>query len=498
MGIFSKTVDYNLILEKILEGKRFSESTKSILLSMLYKIETSYDDYAKVKNISVTKSQFLSDVVRIINEYFEVVKNVEPLSKEASILEKNGVMAITNEKERTVLAYPTESAMLYAVSDIQPKYFYVSDEFVFKNEFQEMLVEGSNLNVLEILENFNGWSWNPKLRIENGYVSNIIYQNLIMLFGFDFIEMCKNSASKEYDITKTIKNYSKNYYNSLIEVIYLKNKNKKYDSMIKSKISSLTKNIKASENIEKLEANMNSLLKKIEKIDNITKNKELLNKSLTLKNLKLKEEEKITDVKEYLKVLKNEKNKYIEKINKIEELKDNKKISQYKNEVEIYEKLLSLDKTLEDSIIDLQKIFIKNLFQKTKEMKTRDDLIDIIFKVRYYRNIYISNEKNIKSYLELEKMLSKILKNIITLGTKNAFIRMISYNVNLNYTIIMNCLDSKCIDLDKLKFKLDVIDKKIIVEVFDNEIFEKNFETNYSGENPELTIRKKKNIRVFI
>ena len=76
--------------------------------------------------------------------------------------------------------------------------------------------------------------------------------------------------------------------------------------------------------------------------------------------------------------------------------------------------------------------------------------------------------------------------------------RMISYDVNLNYKIIMNCLDSNCIDLDKLKFKLDIMEKTISVEVFDNEIFEKKFEIMFTGENPELTVRKKKNIRVFI
>lgn len=498
MGIFSKTIDYNLILEKILEGKNFSESVKSILLSMLYKIEMSYEDYAKVKNIKVTKSQFISDVVRIINEYFEFVKNVEPFSKEASILEKNKCIAITNELERTVLAYPTESSMLYAVADIAPKYFYINDDFVLKNEFQKMLVEGNNLNTLELLENFNGWSWNPKLRFENGYISNIVYQNLIMMLGFEFVEMCKFSATKEYDITKNIKNYSKQYYNSLIEVIYLNNKNSKLDLEIKSKISILKKIIKDVDNMEQLQEKKKKILKKIEKIDNIIKNKTTLNKAFELKNSKLKEEKKIKDINDFLKVLKNEKKEYIEIINNLESIEDLKKIIQYKKQLEKYEYLIALNKNLEDANLELQKIFIKILFQKSKEIKTREEFIDIIFKIRYYRNIYMTNEKAVKDYPELEKMINKILKNIITLGTKNACIRMTSYNVDLNYQIIMNCLDSNCIDLDKLKFKLDIVEKNIIVEVFDNEIFEKTFKIKLNTENPELTIRKKKNIKVFI
>ena len=47
--IFSKLniKDYNNELEKILEKKSFSEGTKNILLNILYKMETSYDDYNK-------------------------------------------------------------------------------------------------------------------------------------------------------------------------------------------------------------------------------------------------------------------------------------------------------------------------------------------------------------------------------------------------------------------------------------------------------------------
>lgn len=40
--ILFKIRDYNNELEKILEKKSFSESTKNLLLSMLYKIETAY------------------------------------------------------------------------------------------------------------------------------------------------------------------------------------------------------------------------------------------------------------------------------------------------------------------------------------------------------------------------------------------------------------------------------------------------------------------------
>lgn len=41
--------DYNNQLERILSKKNYSAETKNLLLNMLYKIETSYEDYNKVK-----------------------------------------------------------------------------------------------------------------------------------------------------------------------------------------------------------------------------------------------------------------------------------------------------------------------------------------------------------------------------------------------------------------------------------------------------------------
>ena len=182
MGLFSKTIDYNLKLEEVLDKKRFSANIKSLLLSMLYKIETSYPDYAKVKHISKTKENFLLEIIDIVEEFFDTVKSAEPGSKEANMLKKYKVLAITNENERSVLTYPTERALLYSIADIEPKYFYIED-FAFKSEFQQMLVEGYNLNILEIIDDFSGWSWDPKSSSDKKYVSNIIFQNLLMLFG---------------------------------------------------------------------------------------------------------------------------------------------------------------------------------------------------------------------------------------------------------------------------------------------------------------------------
>ena len=60
MKLFWHDSDYNLILEKILDSKYFSSNTKSLLFSMIYKLEEFYTDYQMVKNIDSTKNEFLN------------------------------------------------------------------------------------------------------------------------------------------------------------------------------------------------------------------------------------------------------------------------------------------------------------------------------------------------------------------------------------------------------------------------------------------------------
>ena len=55
--------DYNNELEKVLEKKTYAENVKSILLSVLYKLETSYKDYKQVKQDVVTKEELIENVI---------------------------------------------------------------------------------------------------------------------------------------------------------------------------------------------------------------------------------------------------------------------------------------------------------------------------------------------------------------------------------------------------------------------------------------------------
>ena len=88
--------DYNNILEGILEKKDFSANVKNLLLNMFYKIETSYDDYNKVKVETATKTQYIEELLYVIENFCNKIRLVKPQSAESKILEE---MNLDNYKD---------------------------------------------------------------------------------------------------------------------------------------------------------------------------------------------------------------------------------------------------------------------------------------------------------------------------------------------------------------------------------------------------------------
>lgn len=204
MKLFSKINEYNTILEEILETKYFSSDVKNLILSMVYKIENSYNDYSRVKRVRKNKEDYILELIKIIRDYTDNIKLVDSNKENSKLLKENSVLALTNEKERSVLSYHTEKALLYALSDIKPKYFYINNSFVFKNGFHKMLVYGYNKNNLELITDFNGWSWDISTKYSN-YIYNLMYQNLLMIMGSNFLEQWMNYNSSKINFLDNIK-----------------------------------------------------------------------------------------------------------------------------------------------------------------------------------------------------------------------------------------------------------------------------------------------------
>lgn len=115
--IFSKMKVKNPknVLEEVLETKNFSEDVKSLLLSMLYKIDIGYEDYKTVKVYSKSKKEFMSEIISGISSDCNSIKFLDDKRK--------------NNNSNDILVQHNEKSLLYNIANASIKGFYVQDKY---------------------------------------------------------------------------------------------------------------------------------------------------------------------------------------------------------------------------------------------------------------------------------------------------------------------------------------------------------------------------------
>lgn len=506
MGIFSKLKDYNSELEAVLDRKYFSSNIKNLLLSMIYKIENSYSDYEKVKRVVSSRDEFLTEIVDIINKYLDNVKVVEPESNGAKLLVKNNVLALTNEKERSLLAYPTEISLLYGISDIVPKYFYVKNEVIFKKLIQDMLVEGYNTNNLEILINFNGWSWDTKSKSNGKYVNNLIYQNFLFICGEAFLKDWRNSSSTKIDYFEEIENrisrLDKNnkFLSYMCKILYSKANQKEKDIItkaLKEKKKELTKISNKDRFLESMRNKKAKYSVALQKLDSILNNSKLLEKEFKKRNNKLEEDKKIANIQIFENMLIREKEKIFVGYKEASDLSLPVNYLRYKSKLEDYNEIYTDKESLDKNIIELEKCFLKLMEQKVINATTNYEIINNIYILRYLKNINLNKDYQIRDIPSLNREINKILKLAITRACKSGIIKIISMDININYEIIKFAIDSRIIDLDDIKLFLELDKDELIIKVYDKEVFDKETKIKFLGDKKDFDIKLKKQVKLF-
>ena len=146
--------DYNNELEKVLETKQFDEHVKSTLLSILYKIEAAYKDLETVKKDVQTKEEYVANIIEIIKNNCDSIKIIRMNDEENKI--PNNKTYIVDKENKTIIAYPIERKILYAIAKISKKDKIIKDDYFLINEtLSELINVGNNINMVEPLRDFN-------------------------------------------------------------------------------------------------------------------------------------------------------------------------------------------------------------------------------------------------------------------------------------------------------------------------------------------------------
>ena len=197
--------DYNNELETIIEQKDYDENARSMLLNILYKIEAAYKDVETVKQDIESKEEYIQNYIDIIQNKCDHIRIIHMREQENQIGENKTFLVDKRKKE--IQCYPIERKLLYAIAKIAKKDRIVkSDYYIIDETLSNLINVGNNINMVEPMRDFNGYSWTTLSREIESTAHNLVYQNLRILLGENFLLKWINNSEFMLDYYDRLKN----------------------------------------------------------------------------------------------------------------------------------------------------------------------------------------------------------------------------------------------------------------------------------------------------
>ena len=480
--------DYNNELEKILENKLFSYDVKNLLLSMLYKIENAYRDYETVKVEVPSKKEFIENILRIIREKALKILLVKPGAPEAKELEQKNVKYKVDKENGEIVCFQNEFVMLTALlkldqtnANLEVPYDYLEEPLI------ELINQGRLDSMLEVIRDFNGWSWDIVTKEIGNISGNLLYQNLLLLNG-------KNANIKK----------SKKMYNTIIKMSiqkYLANKEnedyiQKFEEIKKAKKERLELFEHKRDLLDKITEEKKDYTKQIEQIDRTLNNNELLKKEYYERNKNLPNKEKIFSVSYLVGILEKERKKLLEGIEECNKIILPKEYVEQKSKLEEETRFLESIQIdiYRNDIVEICKEFLENVKNIIKGIneENKNKLITWIYKIRYYRYIPISETESVKDLQELNDLFEEVIKLIIKKLQKFKIWDTFSEDEELNYKILKEIFNTKIIYLQSINIQCRFENKVLIVEYYDDTVIDSSLEVHIDS------VKIKKKFKLFM
>ncbi len=512
--ILLKFQSNNNKLETVLDKKKFSGDVKNLLLSMLYKISSSYNDYSNIKVNVENKNKYIENMIKIINSCAKI-EIVKLGTEDGERFTKNGQICEIDAYQKTIKVFPTEKALLFALFKLNDTKMYLDEKYnLIRIALPELLNEGRDINNIEIIRDFNAWSWNTLPNEISNIDCNLIYQNLQMLLGFEFLDSWMRLENQK-DIMKRLEEKLKSEYDSdiidrILDLIYRlaiiicvqRNKSEKarlldekeWDEQELEKLGDKEKLVIDLTNTKKQKA------KEIKKIDKILNDTNLLREEFERRNSKLSEYKKIFSVENLAATLKKERRKALNEIDECNKMLDAKQYVKRKGELE---KNVSILREVKDNRnkekykIELQKLFIKCIeskIDKIEEIEQKKEIIQIFSVIRYYNFIVYDEERFVKDIEALQENLERLEEKTIDKLYELKAINPITKDLETDIKIIMPIFNTRIMNLEKACIQAINKERTIEINIYDGDILELTFELENSN---GVNIKTKKKIKLF-
>lgn len=513
--------DYNLELEKILENKDFSKNVKNLLLSMLYKIEAGFKDYITVKTVAEDKKNYIQAILDIIENKCKQIIIVDEKSDMSKEMQEKNTRFIINILDGIIyLMYPNETLLLYTIYKIDDNQVYLDERYnLIRTALSALLNAGENINNIEVLRDFNGWNWNIDAKEISDITTNVIYQNLIYLLGLDFIkawvhtqeaidyvELTKNKLEKLYGKENASELLNKIYK---ISIIICVDKNQKEKERLLDEKEALQKELNRLENklqlLDEISDFKRQSIKQIKQIDKILNNKQMLEEEFIKRNEKRVAYNKIFSITHLTEILNKERKKILSKMEENNKLLEPEYYVTVKNNIlEQLDMLADIDIAKEEKeyrkikyLVQLQETFIKCLFMQVEKAQEKEEIINLIYILRYYNNLFITKETQIKNEQNLKYEKDKLEKLLMNKAYELKMLNRISNEEAINNEIIKNLLSTKVIKLENINIELKENENSLEISFFDADIYEKSIIIP-AYDKKEILVKIGKKIKIFM
>lgn len=511
--------DYNDELEKALEKKTFDENTKSTLLNILYKIETAYKDYKQVKQNVENKESLIENIIEDIKNNCNEMILVNPYSEESKIIGKRTFLV--EKAKKRIICYNIERKLLYSIAKISKKDTIIKTKNpIIDYTLSNLINTGNNINTVEPLRDFNGYSWTTLPKEIESINHNMIYQNLIILVGNDFLNRWVKNNEIMIDYMEKFQNIleenygkenAKNFIDKLKEIsifIELKydaksrEKLTKYKTDIEEKLEKMVDNEKFIENVTNEKRNLTAQIKQIDETIN---NKELLQKEYKIRNEKLPLEEKIFSMRILSQLMVEERKQKLDEIEKLNVLLTPKKYIKIKRQLEDQEKYLKLldikdiDKEIEKLQIEIQKIFLKCFEQKIEKCNSKSEMTKLIYEFRYYSMLPYNYNESIFEEEKLSKEVKEVGIKTLEKAHKLKVVERFSKQTEVDYELLKYLFENRNIKIEDIQIKLIKEKNNYTLQVFDGNLAgeKRPLETANILIKKDLAIRFNKKVKAF-
>lgn len=512
---------YNKILDGILKDKEFNTEVNNLLLIILNHLNDMYSDYKKVKVNVLDKdiiiNTFLNNVKENVNNIEVIKENIFDIKKDD--LGKTGIRPVekqkkeiverkVNEQKKSIIVQLSPLELYTAIVEVQPKYFYIKDEYVFKEVFQNILEEGAILNAVELLRDFKGYSWYPKYSKKFPYIKNVMYQNLIWLLGVDFMYQWENQNINLPDYIQEmkislIKQFGDKYANDIIDAFYgciYSYSTEKNKDRIEKELAKKQEVLETMEDLSQFLTTINKqkkiLNERITSIDLMLNNDKLLVEGFKEKNDRLSPNKKIASIIIFKTLIEKERTKASNEYEFLTMIQKPKNFIEYKEELTRQIRAFDRNKKIYDYVVELELAVLNTIQYKMELENTSSKILLNLKSLRYFKFLKVDEKIHIKDIKKLNKKIKAIEKILVTKLCELGTIQMLSYDIDINYDLISVILETQTLDLEDLLIELDYKPLVVGIRIYDKDTLEKELAIKTSRK-PDLAIKLRKKTKLF-